>query len=185
MGFYKSISKQVFTFDKYSIVPLRMQDRYAIMKWRNEQIYHLRQSKPLNKKDQDAYFDTVVSDLFLQECPNQLLFSYLQGEECIGYGGIVHINWVDRNAEISFIMDTDLEKEFFEYHWVIFLNLIEKVAFGELNLYKLFTYAYDIRPKLYKALEKADYLHEATLKDHCLINGNYKDVLIHSKFINI
>ena len=76
------------------------------MRWRNEQMYHLRQSKPLTEADQDRYFDEVVSQLFDQEQPEQILFSFLEGEKCIGYGGLVHINWGDRNAEVSFIMDT-------------------------------------------------------------------------------
>jgi hypothetical protein len=34
-----------------------------------------------------------------------LLFSFLKNGECIGYGGLVHINWIDQNAEISFMID--------------------------------------------------------------------------------
>ena len=73
-------------------------------------MYHLRQDKPLTEEDQEAYFLNVVAKLFEQERPNQLLFSFLDGDKCIGYGGLVHINWIDKNAEISFIMNTSLEK---------------------------------------------------------------------------
>lgn len=66
---YKVLTKQVYKIGDYSIVPIRFQDRYDIMKWRNEQIYHLRQAKPLTKKDQDAYFENVVAKLFNQEYP--------------------------------------------------------------------------------------------------------------------
>jgi hypothetical protein len=75
VGEYKSLKKQIFISEQYSLVPLRMEDRYRIMKWRNEQIYHLRQSKPLTEKDQENYFESVVSSLFEQEKPNQILFS--------------------------------------------------------------------------------------------------------------
>src|SRR5690606_9077244 len=131
MNYYKSLDKQVFRHGKYSIVPIRMEDRFAIMKWRNEQIYHLRQSKPLTEEDQNRYFNEVVADLFTQEFPRDILFSYLEGEKCIGYGGLAHINWTDKNAEISFIMETALEEDFFEFHWKMYLNMIEKVAFDE------------------------------------------------------
>ena len=93
------------------------------MKWRNEQIYHLRQKRPLSADDQENYFANVVNKLFDQDKPEQILFSFLQGDTCIGYGGLVHINWVDNNAEISFIMDTGLEKEHFEKYWS-FLNYV-------------------------------------------------------------
>lgn len=181
MNSYKVLSKQIFTNGNYSIVPIRFEDRLNIMKWRNEQIYHLRQSKPLTEEDQNRYFETVVSKLFDQENPNQILFSYLEGEKCIGYGGLVHINWSDRNAEISFIMNTQLEEEYFEKHWSTYLGLIERVAFEGLNFHKIFTYAFDLRPRLYNALLDSGFKHEATLKEHCFVDGEFLDVLYHSK----
>jgi len=98
MNSYKVLNQDVFTHKDYSLVPIRMQDRYDIMKWRNEQIYHLRQAKPLTKEEQDEYFNNIVAKLFEEEQPKQILFSFLKGEECIGYGGLVHINWNNMNA---------------------------------------------------------------------------------------
>jgi RimJ/RimL family protein N-acetyltransferase len=181
VSFYKVLNKQVYSSGEYSIVPIRMEDRYYIMQWRNEQMYHLRQVEPLTEAKQDAYFENVVAKLFDQEQPNQLLFSFLKGEECIGYGGLVHINWVDKNAEISFIMKTALEQDEFEQHWGLFLDLLEQVAFQELKLHKIFTYAFDLRPHLYSTLEKCGFYEEARLKEHCFFNNDYIDVVIHSK----
>lgn len=181
MNSYKVLNKQNFTNGNYSIVPIRSEDRLDIMKWRNEQIYHLRQNKPLTEEDQNRYFETVVSELFDQENPTQILFSYLEGDQCIGYGGLVHINWNDKNAEISFIMNTELEKNDFEKNWSTYLRLIENVAFSELKLHKLYVYAFDLRSHLYQALLKNDYFLDARLKDHCFFNGEAKDVVIYSK----
>jgi len=163
-------------------MPIRFEDRYLIMQWRNEQIYHLRQNKPLTKEDQDSYFINVVSKLFDQDKPDQLLFSFLKNGTCIGYGGLVHINWINQHAEISFIMDTSFENTSFETYWRIFLDLIEHVGFHELKLHKLFTYAFDLRPNLYVALESAGFVKEAILLQHVLYDGIYKNVVIHSKF---
>lgn len=181
MNSYKVLNNQVFECGDYSIVPIRYEDRMDIMKWRNEQIYHLRQDKILTEEDQNTYFDNVVSSLFTQERPNQILFSYLKGDTCIGYGGLVHINWIDKNAELSFIMDTVLESQGFEFHWKTYLKLIEQVAFNELGFHKLFIYAFDLRPHLYLAIEKAGFYKEAVLKEHCLFNNQFIDVVIHSK----
>lgn len=181
MNFYKILSKQIFSSGDYSLVPIRMKNRFDIMKWRNEQIYHLRQSEPLAVDKQNEYFENVVSKLFEQEKPSQLLFSYIESGVCIGYGGLVHINWIDKNAEISFIMDTSREKEEFHKHWGIYLELLEQIAFDELSLHKIYTYAFDLRPHLYEAIEAKGYIKEAVLKEHCLFNGEYKDVIIHSK----
>jgi RimJ/RimL family protein N-acetyltransferase len=179
---YKVLDKNIYTTGEYSIVPIRMEDRYDIMKWRNEQIYHLRQKSPLTIDGQDKYFLNVVSELFDKDQPNQILFSYMQNSTCIGYGGLVHINWADKNAEVSFVMDTVLERDFFEFHWLIYLSLLEDVAFKELKLHKIFTYAFDLRPHLYPIFEKAGFSLQARLKEHCYFEGSYKDVVIHGKF---
>lgn len=181
MGFYKVLNKQKFEWEDHTIVPIRMEDRHAIMHWRNEQIYHLRQNKPLTETDQDAYFQNVVVNLFDHASPNQILFSYLENDTCIGYGGLVHINWIDKNAEISFIMSTALEKDFFEFHWNTYLKLIEKVAFDELKFHKIYIYAFDVRPHLYKVVEKNYFFKDAVLSEHCLFDGQFLDVVIYSK----
>ena len=179
---YKVLNRQVFEQGDYKLVPIRHEDRYKIMQWRNEQIYHLRQAKPLTKEEQDAYFEHVVAKLFDHEQPDQILFSFLQNEECIGYGGLVHINWVDRNAEVSFIMNSVLEKDHFDLYWKSYLNLLDSVAFEDLDLRKLYTYAFDLRPQLYNILELCGFQKEAVLKNHCKIDSSFIDVVIHSKF---
>lgn len=178
---YKILNKQYYHQGDFSIVPIRFEDRFDIMKWRNEQIYHLRQTKLLTRENQDHYFKNVVSKLFEQTEPEQLLFSYLEKNKCIGYGGLVHINWIDKNAEISFIINTELEKKSFKKHWMTFLALMEQVAFDELKLHKIYTYAFDLRPHLYEVLEESGFAREAVLKEHCFFNGTYKDVVIHSR----
>ena len=177
---YKILNRQVYASEEFKLVPIRFKDRYDIMKWRNEQIYHLRQSEPLTVEKQDIYFNQTISSLFNEEKPKQILFSFLQANECIGYGGLVHINWIDRNAEVSFIMNTRLEKMSFSQNWCMFLKCLEQLAFGELGLHKIFTYAFDLRPYLYPVLEENGFKPEAVLKDHCLIDKVYKNVVIHS-----
>jgi RimJ/RimL family protein N-acetyltransferase len=181
MKTYKALNKQVYSEGIYSIVPIRFEDRMDIMNWRNEQIYHLRQSQPLTIQDQDNYFNTIINQLFEAEKPNQLLFSFFENGNFIGYGGLVHINWEDKNAEISFVMKTELEKDNFAKYWSNYLKLIEKLAFEELNFHKIFTYAFDVRPHLYSVLESCGFSEEARLKEHCLFDGQFLDVVYHAK----
>lgn len=181
MNSYKALNKQIFHKEDYSIVPVRFQDRRDIMNWRNEQIYHLRQDSQLTEEDQNNYFKNVIARSFQENQPNQILFSFLKKNSCIGYGGLVHINWIDKNAEISFLMNTKLENEYFEKYWSKFLSLIEKVAFEELKMHKIYIYSFDLRPKLYEILTRNHYFFDAKLNDHCLFNGKFIDVLIYSK----
>lgn len=178
---YVALRNQTLEYGESSIVPIRYEDRLDIMEWRNQQIFHLRQEKPLTAEDQENYFSKVVSSLFGQSQPSQILFSYLQNSICIGYGGLVHINWKDRHAEISFLLKTEIQGDLFAFHWKAFLNMIQKVAFDELELHKMFTYAFDVRPWLYQIFEDAGFEREATLKEHSFIDGSWKDVVIHRK----
>ena len=89
MRSYKSLTQQEYSNREYNLISFRFEDRYEIMIWRNEQIYHLRQKEPLTAQLQDAYFDNVVSKIFDQEQSDQILFTFLKNDELIGYGGLV------------------------------------------------------------------------------------------------
>ena len=58
-------------------MPIRDVDKFKIMKWRNEQIYHLRQSKKL-KSQQIKYFNEIINPQFKTKYPDQILFSFLK-----------------------------------------------------------------------------------------------------------
>lgn len=185
MRSYKVLRIQSFQNGDLMIVPLRHGDRYNIMKWRNEQIYHLRQNEPLTIEAQDNYFEKIIPKMFKDEEPNQILFSLLRGDEFVGYGGLVHINWIDRHAEVSFLMNTHLENIFFRDFWSNFLRFMENIAFNELKFRKIFIYAYDLRPHLYEVLELNGYFLDARLKDHYLFGDKFIDVVIYSKLSNL
>lgn len=181
MGQYRCLGKQTFVRDQYRLVPLRWEDRVAIMHWRNSQMYHLRQTELLTSEGQDQYFSTIIARQFEEKRPHQILFSFMHHNQCIGYGGLVHIDWGNATAEVSFIMATELEKDQFETNWSLYINLIEEVAFSALHFVRINTYAYDLRPHLYPILIQAGFTEEQRLKNHILIDGTMKDVLIHGK----
>ena len=178
---YTSINKQKFYSEPFSITPIRDVDKFKIMKWRNEQIYHLRQSKEITKSQQIKYFNEIINPQFNIKYPNQLLFSFFKNDIIKGYGGLVHIDWNSKNAEISFLMNTEEEKPYFEIYWTNFIFMIEELAFKNLNFKKLYVYSFNLRPNLYKVLSDNNFYEEARLKDHHFYNDNFIDVLIHSK----
>ena len=85
MNIYKCLNTQEFVSGEYKIVPIRLKDRFTIMVWRNEQLYHLRQKHPLTVEDQDNYFSNVVSKIFDEDQPNQILFSFLENRISIEF----------------------------------------------------------------------------------------------------
>ena len=81
-----------------------------------------------------------------------------------------------------FIMDTKLEKEYFKELWSKFILLISQVVFREISFNKIFIYAFDLRPNLYKVLEHNNFIFEARLYNHIKLNDKFIDVVIYSKF---
>lgn len=182
---YKCLTKNTFKSGAYSLIPLRDEDKYAIMQWRNQQLDILRQKQLLTEEQQEKYFASVVNELFNQEKPQQLLFSFLKDDILIGYGGLVHIDWESKNGEISFLTETkrNSDKTQFLTDFSVYLEILKEIANSQLNFIKIYTYAYDIRPYLYDVLLKNNFLEEARLKNHIIVNHKNYDVLIHSFFL--
>ncbi|OFY63628.1 MAG: hypothetical protein A3H98_01030 [Bacteroidetes bacterium RIFCSPLOWO2_02_FULL_36_8] len=183
---YKCLSQQEFMHGKYKLIAIRNEDKYAIMKWRNEQIDILRQKELLTKEKQNFYFRNVVDKLFDQEKPDQLLFSFLENDRLIGYGGLVHIDWESRNAEISFLTATErnADDKLFSKDFSNYLHIILSISFYYLKFIKVHTTFYEISQRhLYKSIVKEfNFIREAKLKNHILINGKITNVLIYSCF---
>lgn len=181
---YKCIDKNSFTKEHYTLVPLRDEDKFDILNWRNSQIDILRQQAPLTKEQQENYFNTTVSQLFEQEQPNQLLWSFLLDGNLIGYGGLVHIDWEAMHAEISFLLSNERNASIntFKKDWSIYLQLISDIAFSELKFHKIHTYAYNIRDYYFEVMYDQGFIKEGQLKEHVIINGKLTDILILSKF---
>lgn len=181
---YKNINKTVFSNGEFSIVPIRDADKFEILKWRNEQIEILRQENPLTMEDQEKYFKDVIDNLFEIENPKQLLFSFLERGNLIGYGGLVHIDWSAKHGEISFLLSNEYnsKEESFKQKWSAFLTLLTNLAFKELHFHKIHTYAYNIREYYFEVMYRQDFKKEGQLKDHVKINNKLIDVIILSKF---
>lgn len=182
MRAYKCLDKNIFSNGDYSLIPIRDDDKYDILNWRNSQLDILRQQNPLTKEQQENYFKTTVAGLFDQEQPEQILWSFLVNGQLIGYGGLVHINWTNKTAEISFLTETsrNQSKDIFISDWINYLSLVKKIASESLHFNSIFTYAYDIRPNLYIALENSGFKETKRIKNYIEINNQLKDVVIHT-----
>ena len=179
---YRILRHNDYRHGRYHLLPIRLDDREAIRKWRNAQMDILRQSTPLTAEDQDRYFREVVTPLFEAEQPAQLLFSLLLDEELVGYGGLVHIDWAAGRAEISFLLETgrNAHTTTFQADFAAYLHLVRQVAFEDLSLRKINTEAYDVRPYLTAVLEAEGFAEEARLPRHVRVAGQLVDTVFHS-----
>lgn len=164
-----------------ALVSLRAEDMIEIGRWRNEQMDALRQSTPLSDEDQRRYFREVVTPTMSQAQPRMILVSYLLDGTCIGYGGLVHLDWQAGRAEVSFLVATHrtLDAAAYRADFTAFLALLRQLAFERLPLKRLFTETYDIRPHHVAALEAAGFRPEGRLRRHQFVAGRLVDTLFH------
>ena len=181
MNKYECFPIGSLSFNEYSVVPLREEDVYSIMNWRNAQIDILRQKKFLTSEDQKKYYTEIISPSFKKVFPNQLLFSYLYKGSCIGYGGLVHISWEDRRAELSFVVDDKRasDKNIYKQDFETFLNLMKYAAFEIIKFNRIFTETYSIREFHINIIESSGFLFEGQLREHVIINNKKCHSLIH------
>jgi len=180
---YRVFNSELIEGD-YKIIPIRDQDKFLIMQWRNEQMDILRQQEPLTEEMQSRYFESVVNKERNMLHPNQVLVSYLKNNQLIGYGGLVHINWIDKRGEVSFLLETkrNENRELLHREYSIFLTVIKILAFDKLQFNKITTEAFDIRPQIIQTLEENGFVLEGRLRNHNLIKGKFVDSLLHGCF---
>lgn len=181
MDGYKRLGQQIFTTGDYRLQTVRADDIMRIKDWRNAQMKVLRQKEWLTTTMQQQYFATVIWPSLALAEPPQFLFSFFYQEECIGYGGIVHISWEDRRGEVSFLLEPEraTDQSGYRRDFLAFLYLIKKIAYEELRLNRLFTETFDIRPFHISILEEAGFQQEGRLKQHILHNGSFIDSVLH------
>ena len=183
---YPILINNKISFKNYFIIPLRKSDIQKIRIWRNDQINILRQTTTLTPQDQLNYYNKFIKKSFQENKPNIILFSFLLDKVCIGYGGLVHINWNSRSTEISFLNTTSRSKSkiIYQKDFSIFLKLIFNVVFNDLKFNKITTETYEIRPWTIKILEKSGFKIDKILKKHVIIDGKPYNSILHSKLIN-
>ena len=178
---YACLSQQEIRHGDRTLRTLQPELAETLRHWRNAQIDILRQNTPLSADDQQRYFQQVVIPQFTQAEPDQVLFSYWQQEQLIGYGGLVHINWMDRRGEVSILLSPDRSARTATHaaDVLAFLPLIAAAGFRLLGLERLTSEAWDLRPHHIAAIEAFGFVREGTLRQHHLHNGRRIDALCH------
>lgn len=164
-----------------SVEALQPRHIEAVRQWRNAQIAVLRQSTIIEPEQQEAYYaEHIWPDMPLQH-PRNILLAYSEQDRFIGYGGLVHIAWEHRRAEISFLLDTALAgtPRDHAYHFPQFLKLMKVLAFDDLCLERLCTETYAVRGHYIAALDGAGFHREGVMRQHVRIDGRPVDAVLH------
>lgn len=167
--------------DGFDLRAVEPGDIEAIRRWRNAQMDVLRQTAPIAPDAQIRYFERHVWPEKPKAEPAQILLALEREGDLIGYGGLVHISWPNRRAEVSFLLTPDLERdagrraEIFER----FLRALQRLAFAELGIERLYTETFAQRTDHIATLEAAGFRREGCMRAHILMDGARQDALIH------
>lgn len=178
---YKCLDRQEWVHEDYElrvITPIAIE---SIRVWRNMQMGVLRQAKSISKVEQECYFNKYIwPDMFLEK-PKNILLCFFYRNIFIGYGGLVHIAWEHKRAEVSFLLNHEDAANLSIYgeHFMAFLKLIQNISFLDLKLEKIFTETYAIRPHHVAVLEGSGMILEGVLRNHVLVGDTFVDSLMH------
>jgi hypothetical protein len=178
---YICLKKDEYKKGRYSIVPLRKKDIFFIKDIRNDQMELLRQNDIITDNMQEKYFTNFVEPSFTNLKPSMILFSYLENNNCIGYGGLTNIDWHSQRAEVSFLVDRKRYecKETYIDDFRNFIEMLKEVAFKQLKFNRLFTETFSFRNRHIDLLENTGFKCEGRMKKHVCISNEYFDSMLH------
>jgi RimJ/RimL family protein N-acetyltransferase len=182
MSSWECLKNQHFTDGAYALVPIALAHIEPIRIWRNSQMDVLRQAEPISVEQQEDYYARHIFPTMTRTRPPNVLVGFLANGSLIGYGGLVHIAWEHRRAEISFLLDNarTCDEAGYARDFTAFLRLVCEMAFKDLQLHRMFAETYSIRGHHIRVLEAAGFRLEGTMRDHVLINGKYCNSVIHA-----
>jgi RimJ/RimL family protein N-acetyltransferase len=175
------LKQQRFKYGDYAILPVQPDHIEPIRRWRNAQLDVLRQPAPITLAQQERYFALNIWPAMELAAPHNILMAFLLDECLIGYGGLVHISWVDQRAELSFLVDEQRVKDPGQYaiDFTAFIALSRSLAFDDLGLHKVFTETYATRHHHIAVLEAAGFRREGILGEHVKLGDVFVDSIIH------
>lgn len=179
---YACLPRPLITLGDYAVRSVQPQDIEDIRLWRNAQMDVLRQQAPLTPEDQRDYYAQHVWPVMSQAEPANILVTLLHNGQRIGYGGLVHLAWPHRRAEVSFLVSPDLASDPLPYSQAFdaFFRLMKILAFDDLQLHRLTGETYAFRTAHIALLEAAGFALEGRLRGHVRLNGEYIDSLLHA-----
>ena len=160
---------------------LEKDDLAQIKKWRNEQQSICRYWKPLTDDNQEDWYFTY-SDKDSREVIFAIRTEWVSDMlKLIGYCGLVYIDWLNRRAEYSILVDLNYHSNYDEIFKKT-TDFIVDYGFNSLNLNKITTETFSHRTHQIELLEKYGFERQGVLKDHIYKDGKYWDSHLHAIF---
>ena len=154
-------------------------DLPILLEWRNKPEFRMffREHKELNMENQQSWFDNYV---ILDSNTRMFAIIELSTQELIGACGLCYIDWVNRSADFSiYIGKNDLYID--DILSIDAALSMEKYAFEELNLHRLWAEIYSIDEKKIEFFKKLKFKLEGHFKETHWTKGRWVDSLYFGK----
>ena len=183
---YEKMPNKRLTDGWLSLRAVSRADIESIRLWRNAQMNVLRQVEEISPQKQIEYFEKNIWSELKKNDPNQILLAIEQNGQLIGYGGLVHISWVYKRAELSFLLMPELESDkiFLKKCFEHFLKIMHQLAFEDLKLSRITTETYANRVEHIHVLQNSGHRAEGILRQHVVVNNKPMDAIIHGFLSN-
>lgn len=180
---YLVLAKPNYTLNDLEFRPISPCDIQKIRIWRNCQIEVLRQAEKVSWFAQRRYFARNVFNQFMNPEPDQILLGIIYQGVLLGYGGLVHINWIESHGEVSFLLNPLISENSDRYEEVFlsFLEVIAYIAFDELGFDRIMTETYGFRIKHIQILERFGMKRNGVFCNRAVLNNQYFDSILHSR----
>ena len=154
-------------------------DLPQLLVWRNKPEFRLffREFKELNVENQNRWFEKYVMN-----DPNTHMFGIidLNTGDLLGACGLCYIDWINRSADFSIYIGKD-NLYIDDQYAIDAANVMEKYAFEELNLHRLWAEIYSIDEKKKTFFNKLDFQKEGVFKETHWTQGKWVDSIYFAK----
>ena len=179
---YIVLKKNNYKKNKLEFKPFSEKFLEKIRLIRNKQKKILRQNKSISAIQQINYFNENIKKEFKSKCPKNILLLIFIKKKLIGYCGLTNLDWFNKRAELSFILNTELnKKKIFLNIFQSSLNLLEEILFKELKFKKFISETYEYRKNVIHFLLKNNFTIEGNLKNHIYKNGKFYNSILLGK----
>ena len=144
--------------------------------WRNQEDIRrcTREYRLLNMINQEDWFESISRDR------NNEMYLMSIDLASVGVCGLCHIDWVNRNAEVSLYVGPENMRR--QGIGAKMLRFLEVKAFDEFNLHKLWAEIFSNNTPSMKLFRKYGYVEEGRLKEQIFKGGKYWDSVFFSLY---
>ena len=161
-----------------NLTAVEKSDLQQLKEWRNNLDFrkNFREYREINDEMQNIWFNK-----FVIEDKNTIMFSIRDAanNELLGCCGLCYINWVNRNADLSFYIGKDnLYAD--DIYAKDAVNVLINYGFNELGLNKIWTEIYEFDSKKINFLQNYGFKKDGQLRENYFYDGKWWDSFIFS-----